>query len=44
MLSIVEELAVGLGEPIKRIDGVLEAMRQPISPETPVGVEREQNT
>jgi RNA polymerase primary sigma factor len=36
-----EELAVALGQPLDKITRVLEAMRQPISLETPVGEEQE---
>jgi RNA polymerase primary sigma factor len=36
-----EELALALGQPIEKITRVLEAMRQPISLETPVGEDQE---
>jgi RNA polymerase primary sigma factor len=36
-----EELALALGQPLEKINRVLEAMRQPISLETPVGEDRE---
>jgi RNA polymerase primary sigma factor len=34
-----EELAIALGQPVEKIEGVFKAMRQPISLETPVGEE-----
>jgi RNA polymerase primary sigma factor len=34
-----EELASAMGQPVEKIEGVLKAMRQPISLETPVGEE-----
>jgi RNA polymerase primary sigma factor len=37
----VEELATALGEPLEKITRVLEAMRQPVSLEMPVGEEQE---
>jgi RNA polymerase primary sigma factor len=36
-----EELATALGQPVEKITRVLDAMRQPISLETPVGEDRE---
>jgi RNA polymerase primary sigma factor len=36
-----EELALALGQPVEKITRVLEALRQPISLETPVGEDRE---
>jgi RNA polymerase primary sigma factor len=36
-----EELALALGQPIEKITRVLEALRQPLSLETPVGEDRE---
>ena len=34
-----EELAIALGQPVEKIDGIVKALRQPISLETPVGEE-----
>jgi RNA polymerase primary sigma factor len=36
-----EELALALGQPIEKINGLFEVMRQPISLETPIGEEGE---